>query len=246
MSDHKHTPGYASSPCFAHELELGENGYVAVDEETARDVARWRKAERKRLIDARLALPVSERERCGEEVAAELDRLIDLRPGTIIGTYWPFRAELDLRAWMASVVERGGRIGLPLVIAKGQPLVFREWHPHCEMERGIWNILQPAEDRRVVPDVLVVPFVGYDTEGYRLGYGGGFYDRTIASMTPRPTAIGIAHPVAAIRTIYPQPHDIPMDAIVTGAGHASLRPGASADALARLRPDAGQAAGAPS
>lgn len=238
MSDDKNAPGYASSPCFAHELELGDQGYVAVDRETARDVARWRKAERKRLIDARLALPVEERQRCGAEIAAELDKLIDLRPGLIVGTYWPFRAELDLRAWMAGVVERGGRIGLPIVVSKGQPLVFREWRPHCEMERGVWNILQPADDTRVVPDVLIVPFVGYDPQGYRLGYGGGFYDRTIASISPRPTAIGIAHPVAAIKTIYPQPHDIPMDATVTGAGHAGVRPGASAEARARLGPAA--------
>ena len=238
MSDDKNAPGYASPPCFAHELEYGEHGYEPVDPETARDVARWRKAERERLIAARLEVPIEARRRCGDEIAAELDRLIDMRPGVIVSTYWPFRGELDLRDWMGRAVERGVRIALPIVVEKARPLIFREWRPHCRMERGVWNIPVPADGEQLVPEVTIAPLVGYDPGCYRLGYGGGFYDRTIASVMPRPTVIGIGHPVAAIPTIFAQPHDIPMDVIVTGTGQVRHRPDATAEALARLRPNA--------
>ena len=215
--------GYASPPCFAHELVLGENGYAAVDAVAAADVARWRKAERERLIAARLAVPVEERSRVGEEVAAELDRLIEPRPGIAISLYWPFRGELDLRDWMKSAAERGARIALPEVVAKGQPLRMREWTPGCRMERGVWNIPVPADGVEVHPDVTIAPLVGVDSSCYRLGYGGGFFDRTLAAFSPRPTVIGVGHEVAKIGTIYPQTHDIPMDLVVTGAGKVVRR-----------------------
>ncbi|HLS18304.1 MAG TPA: 5-formyltetrahydrofolate cyclo-ligase [Paracoccaceae bacterium] len=237
MSDEKNRPGYSSPPCYAHEFELGEHGYAEIDPETARDVARWRKSERERLIAMRLQVPIEERKQVGDEIAAELDRLIDMREGLIVSTYWPFRGELDLRDWMISAVERGVRIGLPVVVAKGQPLTFREWHPRCRMERGVWNIPIPADGEQVVPDVTIAPPIGFDPECYRLGYGGGFYDRTLASISPRPTAIGIAHPVAAIKTIFPQPYDIPMDVIVTGKDQVQINPNASDQALARLAPE---------
>jgi 5,10-methenyltetrahydrofolate synthetase len=227
MSDDKYAGGYASPPCFAHELELGEDGFAAVDPVAARDVARWRRAERERLIAARLAVPVEERRRCGEEVAAELDRLIEPRPGLIVSTYWPFRGELDLRDWMARAVARGIRVALPIVVEKGRPLIFREWAPGCRMQRGVWNIPVPADGEVLAPEVAIAPLVGYDPECYRLGYGGGFYDRTIASLSPRPQVIGVGHPVAAIRTVFPQPYDIPMDLIVTGAGRVQRRAGAA-------------------
>lgn len=237
MSEEKNRPGYASPPCYAHEFELGDHGYAEIDPEAARDVARWRKSERERLIAARLEIPVEERKQLGDEIAAELDQLIDMKPGLIVSTYWPFRGELDLREWMTGAVERGARIGLPVVVAKGQPLIFREWRPRCRMERGIWNIPIPAEGEQVVPDVTIAPPIGFDPGCYRLGYGGGFYDRTLASISPRPTAIGIAHTLAAIKTIFPQPHDIPMDVIVTGKDQILFNPNASPEAMARLRPE---------
>lgn len=223
MSDETDGPGYASPPCFAHELTLGRDGYAVVDPQTARDVARWRKAERERLIAARLAVPAEERRELAAEVAAELDQLIAPGPGLTVSLYWPFRAELDLRDWMQRAAERGARVALPVVVAKGQPLVFREWRPGCRMERGVWNIPIPAEGEEVVSNVTIAPLVGYDPACYRLGYGGGFFDRTLAALSPRPRVIGVGHPIAAIPTIHPQPHDIPMDAIVTGRGLLRLR-----------------------
>jgi 5-formyltetrahydrofolate cyclo-ligase len=208
--------GYASPPCFAHELTPGAEGFVAVDPEQARDVARWRKAERVRLIAARLAVPADKRARVAEEVAAALDALIAPGPGVVVSLYWPFRGELDLRGWMARAVEAGAQVALPVVEAKGRPLTFREWRPGCAMARGVWNIPQPADGEPVTPTVVLAPVVGTDPGCYRLGYGGGFFDRTLAALSPRARAIGVGHPVAAIPTIYPQPHDIPMDTVVLG------------------------------
>lgn len=217
-SDRGGPAGYASPACFAHELELGEAGYEAVDPQQARDVARWRKAERARLIAARLATSPGERREAADRVAAALDGLVDPRPGMVVSLYWPFRGELDLRGWMGRAVERGARAALPVVVARARPLVFREWRPGCRMARGVWNIPEPADGEVLTPDVVLAPLVGFDPDGYRLGYGGGFFDRTLAAISPRARAIGVGHGVEAIPTIYPQPHDIPMDAIVTGAG----------------------------
>jgi 5-formyltetrahydrofolate cyclo-ligase len=205
-----------SPPCFLHELEAGAEGLVAVDPRQATDVARWRKAERARLIAARLAVPADARARVAAAVMAALDR--EVEPGRVVSLYWPFRGELDLRGWMASVVERGARVALPTVAAMRRPLVFREWRPGCAMRRGVWNIPEPAEGAVLTPDVVIAPLVGVDPAGYRLGYGGGFYDRTLAALSPKPRAIGVGHPVAAIATIFPQPHDVPMDLVLTGEG----------------------------
>lgn len=214
---------YASPPCFAHELEPAFRGYAPVDRQQARDVARWRKAERARLIALRLATSRKERRATAETVEATLDVVVQTRPGMVVSLYWPFRGELDLREWMAGVIERGVRVALPVVVAKAHPLIFREWRPGCRMERGVWNIPAPADGEVLTPDVVLAPLVGFDPDGYRLGYGGGFFDRTLAALSPQPRAIGVGQAVAAIPTIYPQPQDIPMDAIVTEAGIIRLR-----------------------
>ncbi len=217
MTDPDGPGDYASPACFAHERELGEGGYEAVDRQQARDVARWRKAERVRLIAARLATSPEERRHAAGAVAAALDELVNPRPGIVVSLYWPFRGELDLRGWMARAIDRGARVALPVVVEKARPLIFREWRPGCRMERGVWNIPQPADGEPLTPDVVLAPLVGFDPDRYRLGYGGGFFDRTLAALSPRPRAIGVGLALAAIPTIYPQPHDIPMDAIITQA-----------------------------
>jgi 5,10-methenyltetrahydrofolate synthetase len=206
---------FASPPCYLHEIDPAYAGLI-VDPSQARDVARWRKAERQRLIAARLTLPVAAREECAAHVAADLDHLIPFSPSTIVSAYWPFRGEPDLRPWMAAVHARGARIALPIVVGKGMPLVFREWYPRARLEPGIWGIPVPAEGAEVTPTVVIAPLVGFDHHGYRLGYGGGFFDRTLAALDPKAVAIGVGHPIGALPTIYPQRHDIPMDWIVTG------------------------------
>ncbi len=215
-TDSSKSRGPASSPCFAHELAETPTGYVAVDPEAAADTTRWRKAKREELIAARLAVRAEDRAKVAEAVAEELDGLVEPGPEKVIALYWPFKGELDLRGWMREAHESGAKIALPVVIRKAAPLAFREWSPGCRMGRGVWNIPIPEEDRPLVPNVVISPLVGFDPGCFRLGYGGGFYDRTLAAMTERPLVIGVGLPEAALPTIYPQPFDIPMDVIVTG------------------------------
>jgi 5-formyltetrahydrofolate cyclo-ligase len=216
--DDVENPG--SPPCFMH--ELGPDG-APIDPEQSRDVARWRKAERARLIAARLALSAEYRAAQAVAITKDLDRLMPAAAQTIISVYFPIRAEPDLRPWMRTKWEQGFRIALPVALAPRQPLIFREWHPDAPLARGLWKIPYPADGAEVVPTVVIAPVVGFDPACYRLGYGGGFFDRTLARMTGKPLVIGLGYPGASIPTIFPQPHDLPMDWIVTGAVHPVKR-----------------------
>jgi 5-formyltetrahydrofolate cyclo-ligase len=218
MSDQEDVPSetreYASPPCFMHELVPGY-GTKPVVQDAWPDVCRWRKAERKRLIDERLAADAEERDNRSARIGSALDLAVGPVSGRIVSGYWPFRGEPDLRNWAIRVIERGGRIALPVVIKKGWPLEFRIWRPGDPLERGIWNILVPSHGPSVQPDVVIAPVVGFDEANYRLGYGGGFFDRTLAAAPKRPLLVGVGYAGSRIQTIYPQPHDIPMDVVVT-------------------------------
>ncbi|MGE3371231.1 MAG: 5-formyltetrahydrofolate cyclo-ligase [Rhizobiaceae bacterium] len=216
MSDEDETdlPQYASPPCFMHELSR-EAPLAPKRSDAWDDVSRWRKAERRRLIDERLALVSADRIARSERLAEKLDQAIGRVSGRIVSSYWPFRGEPDLRNWAIKMIERGGRIALPVVLRKSEPLEFRVWQPGDPLERGVWNILVPSRGPAVLPDVVIAPVVGFDTANYRLGHGGGYFDRTLAAMPRMPLRIGIGFATAKIATIYPQPHDIPMDTIVT-------------------------------
>ena len=225
MSDDKPsaTGSYASPPCFAHEADPAYFDPAAVDPQQAADVARWRKSERKRLRAERTALSVGERARIAEALADHLDALLSERTeqdaGRIVSGYWPIKGEPDLRGWFAAQYEAGAVTSLPVVETRAAPLVFRAWSPGAKMVRGDWNIpVPPAEAEQVVPAVVLAPLVGWDAAGYRLGYGGGYFDRTLAALSPRPYAIGVGLQQAQIETIYPQPHDIRLDAIITEKG----------------------------
>lgn len=214
---------FASPPCYLHELAESGDGFAPVDPQAAIDVARWRKAERQRLIAARMALPQEEQRWRALAIAGQLDRIVAAQFDPVVAVYWPFRGEPDLRQWMRALAARGVRVALPVVEEKRRPLAFRAWRPGCRMTRGIWDIPVPAEDARLQPTIVVAPVVGFDHDCYRLGHGGGYYDRTLAVLKPRPLVVGVGHPAAALATIFPQPHDIPMDMIVTGDGEPLRR-----------------------
>ncbi len=205
---------YASPPCFMHELQPGFRPQEG-DGQARSDVMRWRKAERQRLIDARLAIPAAERSEMANRIAEGLDDVIGEPGGRIASLYWPFRGEPDLRGWAARFIGRGGRIALPFVVEKARPLEFRQWQPGDRLARGVWNIPYPEDGEPVVPDIAIAPLVGWDPKLYRLGYGGGYFDRTLASIAPKPQAVGVGYSFSALPTIYPFDHDIAMDAIVT-------------------------------
>jgi 5-formyltetrahydrofolate cyclo-ligase len=114
---------------------------------------------------------------------------------------------------------------LPVVVAPRQPLVFREWHPGVTLASGPLGIPYPVGSDPVVPTAALVPMNGWDDSGYRLGYGGGFFDRTLASLATRPVVIGVSYELARMQTIRPQSWDIPMDWVVTERGTYRRDPG---------------------
>jgi 5-formyltetrahydrofolate cyclo-ligase len=207
----------------------------------AGEVRAWRRAERARLIAERVALPVGWRHAARERVRAILATEVpELRGASTIGFYWPFRGEIDLLGLVRELAGGGGRAALPVVVKKGRPLAFWRWRVGMPMRPGVWGIPVPALAEPVEPDCLLVPLVGFDDEGYRLGYGGGYYDRTIAAMPRRPLAVGIGHTFQRMSTIQPQPFGRPMDAIVTEAGirwHRRHVPGTDRPAIASAEED---------
>lgn len=178
----------------------------------------WRRAERERLIALRLGIAPDERRRLTERIVSHLDAALGLEPGIILAFYWPIRGEPNLISWVEKLHASGVRPALPVVTGKDQPMQFRPWAPGAAMVRGVWNIPMPADETVVIPQIVLAPLVGFDRQLYRLGYGGGFFDRTLAALEPKPTAVGIGLSATELATVYPQPHDIPMDMIVTEQG----------------------------
>ncbi len=214
---------FASPPCLAGEIAPDYFDPMAVDPEQARDVARWRKAERARLRTERQARSVEDCATVGTALARHLREVLSTRfegaQGRVVSAYWPKKGEPDLRFLMAELHTAGVTVCLPIVEQKAAPFVFRRWTPETRMVRGDWNIPVPPPDAEVfIPDITLAPLVGWDGEGFRLGYGGGYFDRTLAALAPRPFTIGIGFQSSRLTSIYPQPHDIPLDIILTQEG----------------------------
>ena len=177
----------------------------------------WRRSERQRLLALRTAAPTAERRLWGGEIEAKLRTLLLERPARTLGVYWPFQAEFDPRALIDWVIAQGLAVALPAVVDRKGPLEYRAWRPGEALVDGVWNIPIPELRHVVVPQAVLAPLVGFDLECYRLGYGGGYFDRTLAAFSPRPLAIGVGYEISQIETIVPQSFDIPMDVIVTEA-----------------------------
>ena len=178
----------------------------------------WRKANRERLIAARMALPAT----MLEEYRQRIDRSLELSfPGLArsrLAFCWPIKHEYDARHFARTLRERGALTALPVVVAPKKPLVFREWHPGVKLAVGALNISYPVDSPEIQPNAVILPMNGWDAQGYRLGYGAGFFDRTLASLAKRPVVIGVSYELARLETIFPQEWDIPMDYVVTERG----------------------------
>lgn len=182
------------------------------------DLAAWRKERRRELLARREAMPLEERRasdaRIGELMLAGFPMLAEMT----IGFYWPIRGEVDPRVALHRLRERGARTALPVVVARGEPLQFREWRPDTPTTPGPMGLPVPQGSEVLVPGAVLAPPVGFGALGYRLGYGAGFFDRTLAAAHPRPLALGLAREASRIETIHPQPWDVPMDFILTEEG----------------------------
>lgn len=148
------------------------------------------------------------------------------RPFRTIGAYWPIKGEFDalpaLYRWSEAEPDR--MIGLPVIDRDTKQLRFHEWFPGCPMEGDAYGIPKPKGTAEFQPELLLVPCVGFGPKGSRLGYGGGFYDRTLAALAPRPYTLGVGYAHGLIPWLEPEPHDVPLDAIVTDDGVMWQRP----------------------
>jgi 5,10-methenyltetrahydrofolate synthetase len=202
------------------------------------EVKAWRKEKRAELIARREAVDAATRQGWNERITASIEAGFPDWSGGVVAFCWPYRGEFDARYVARHWRERGATTALPEVVEKRMPLRFRKWWPGAPTRPGVYDIPVPEGTDVVVPDAALVPMNGFDEAGYRLGYGGAFFDRTLAAAAVRPLTIGIAYELARLPTIYPQPHDIPMDFVVTETGVYR----AEHDKLARLDPAASHAA----
>jgi 5-formyltetrahydrofolate cyclo-ligase len=192
---------------------------------TSDELKIWRRAERERLIASRERLDPATLEHFRQRIDAHLERSFPGLAAARVAFCWPMRGEYDARALADTLRGRGAVTALPVVVALGQPLVFREWYPGVALVSGPLGIPYPASSDPVVPTLVLVPLSGWDEAGHRLGYGGGFFDRTLASLPKRPIAIGLGYELGRMPTIRPQAWDIPMDWIVTERGVYRRDPG---------------------
>jgi 5-formyltetrahydrofolate cyclo-ligase len=144
------------------------------------------------------------------------------RQDSAIGAYWPIKGEFDalpaLFRWSEADEQR--RIGLPVIHRETKRLRFHVWYPGCEMEEDAFDIPKPRGTPAFEPTLLLVPCVGYGLKGVRLGYGGGFYDRTLATLQPRPFTVGLAFSHGFVPWLQAEAHDVPLDAVLTDEGVA--------------------------
>ena len=188
------------------------------------DSSDQKKIVRKKLIEQRLAMP--DRLHRAEKLQQVMRIWLVGRPDTVIGAYWPIKGEFDplpaLHRWKedGELIDQPQlrRIGLPVVDKLHRTLKFHAWFPGCPMEEDAYGIPKPKDTEVVVPTLLFVPCVGYGVGGYRLGYGGGFYDRTLANLQPRPYTVGLGFAAGFLPNLEPEPHDVALDAILNEMG----------------------------
>lgn len=179
---------------------------------------RWRKSERARLIAAREALAALTLEEYRHRIDHHLGRAFPGLATARLAFCWPIKGEYDARHLARTLREQGALTALPVVVAPRRPLVFREWHPGVQLAAGPLDIPYPVGSPELVPQAVLLPMNGWDEAGYRLGYGGGFFDRTLENLPKKPVVIGISYEMARMKTIHPQDWDIPMDWVVTERG----------------------------
>ena len=178
----------------------------------------WRKKKRLELLACRETVTNNDRIQWSMKITSSLEYGFPILNKSTVGFYWPYRGEYDPHPVMSALQKRGAVLALPEVESKRKLLYFRRWWKEAPMKIGAYNIPVTDNTELVMVDAIIVPMLGFDTQGYRLGYGGGYYDRTIIGFNPSPLVIGVAFEILRLDTIYPGSHDVAMDFIVTEAG----------------------------
>ena len=144
---------------------------------------------------------------------------VALEPHHVVAAYWPIRDELDCRPVLTRLMDSGQPVCLPVVVGDEEPLELRMWEQGAPLYPSGFGTLAPPDDApRAEPDLVLMPLLGFDRAGTRLGYGGGYYDRTLASLRKTPRLIGFAFAAQELDFIPREPHDVPLDAVVTEQG----------------------------
>jgi 5,10-methenyltetrahydrofolate synthetase len=182
------------------------------------EIKTWRKAQRAHLVARRAAIPPDKRKSWNDRITEHLVAGFAVPPDGVLGFCWPYKGEFDARYAVRKWREHGAVAALPEVVENRAPLRFRKWWPGAPMRAGVYDIPVPDGTEVLIPDLAIVPMNAFDEGGYRLGYGGGFFDRTLAASERRMIAIGVSYEILHLETIYPQAHDIPMDFVVAENG----------------------------
>lgn len=191
-----------------------------VDNSTA-----WRQALRREMLARRAALTAESHAEFSAAIVRHLLANLPELASRVVGFCWPVKHEPDVRAALLAWSQLGGRAALPVVIAADEALAFRAWHPDTPLVPDRYGIPTPASGEWLIPEAILLPLNAFDGQGFRLGYGGGYFDRTLAALAPRPLAVGVGFEINRVGSIRPQPHDQRLDWIVTEAG--AFRPAAA-------------------
>lgn len=187
------------------------------------DSTAWRRALRREMTARRAALAGAAHAAASASIVAHLQAVLAVP--AVFAFCWPIKHEPDVRAivdiWRAS----GSRAALPVVVAEDAPLAFREWRTDTPLAADRYGIPTPAAGDWLTPELILLPLNGFDDAGYRLGYGGGYFDRTLAALSPRPVAVGVGFEINRLASIRPERHDQRLDWIVTEAGASRITGG---------------------
>lgn len=182
----------------------------------ANDPDPQRQSLRARLLATRGALP----DRAVRETALanRLARWLATMPLSRLAFYWAIKGEPDVSTVVAKWLAGDASRGAALPVVAGDLLEFAPWRPGASMQAGAFGIPVPVTDLRLQPQLLIIPCVGFDGARHRLGYGGGFYDRTLARMKVKPVTVGVAFDCGRVPSIEPRPHDLRLDLMITETG----------------------------
>lgn len=169
---------------------------------------------RSQLIAARRSMSEQAKSWSDTRILERLSDWLALHQPSSLGAYIAMSGEPELLPLYESLNSRGITLAMPVVLEKNQPLIYVRWLPGEPLKRDASGTMAPARHEQIIqPEVILAPCLGFNAEGFRLGYGGGYFDRTLA-QTPKPTAIGIAY-VMGLMSFATEAHDIPLDLIIT-------------------------------
>ncbi|QQR39709.1 5-formyltetrahydrofolate cyclo-ligase [Devosia rhizoryzae] len=168
---------------------------------------------------ARAGLSDDFRADAARAVASHFFDMVDVAPEDVVAGYWRIRDELDCTPILVRLMDSGQAVVLPVVVGSEEPLEMRVWEADAPLYEAGFGTMAPADHApRAVPDLVLMPLLGFDHSGTRLGYGGGYYDRTLAALPRKPLLVGLAFAAQELSHVPRQEHDLPLDAVVTETG----------------------------